>query len=41
MSTYSPPRKVRGIHRENSVRRGVIGCMLAAIKEFQTVPQGK
>src|SRR5947208_2055084 len=41
MSTYSPPRKVRGILRENSVRRGVIGCMLAAIKEFQTVPQGK
>src|SRR6266704_961760 len=41
MSTHSPPRKVRGILRENSVRRGAIGCMLAAIKEFQTVPQGK
>ena len=31
MSTYSPPRKVRGILRENSVRTGLIGCRRATV----------
>src|SRR5213594_2828809 len=40
-SKYSPPRRGGESSGENSVRTGVIECMLAAIKEFQTVPQGK